>query len=100
VAVEKNTLKRSTFSVTKLAFSLISVESRKRALFSTVFLVFVGILDLMGVAIIGALGALSIQAIEIFINIYLQERELRNRIMFSIIILKMIELNSRIYNIT
>jgi ABC-type multidrug transport system fused ATPase/permease subunit len=65
VAVEKNTLKRSTFSVTKLAFSLISVESRKRALFSTVFLVFVGILDLMGVAIIGALGALSIQAIEI-----------------------------------
>lgn len=65
MAVEKNTLKRSTFSVTKLAFSLISVESRKRALFSTVFLVFVGILDLMGVAIIGALGALSIQAIEI-----------------------------------
>ena len=63
--VEKNTLKRSTFSVTKFAFSLISVESRKRALFSTVFLIFVGILDLMGVAIIGALGALSIQAIEI-----------------------------------
>ena len=42
----------------------------------------------------------SIQAIEIFINIYLQERELRNRIMFSIIIVKMIELNSRIFNIT
>ena len=65
MALKKNTLKRSTFSVTKFAFSLISVESRKKALFSTVFLIFVGILDLMGVAIIGALGALSIQAIEI-----------------------------------
>ena len=42
-----------------------SVKSRNRAIVSTMFLVFVGILDLMGVAIIGALGALSIQAIEI-----------------------------------
>jgi ATP-binding cassette subfamily C protein len=42
-----------------------SVKSRNRAIVSTIFLVFVGILDLIGVAIIGALGALSIQAIEI-----------------------------------
>ena len=42
-----------------------SVKSKNRAIFSTIFLVFVGILDLIGVAIIGALGALSIQAIEI-----------------------------------
>ena len=46
------------------------------------------------------LSPLSIQATKIFINIYPQERELRNRTMFSIIILKMIELSSRIYNIT
>ncbi len=58
-------MKRSTLSVTKFAFSLISVKSRNRAIVSTIFLVFVGILDLIGVAIIGALGALSIQAIEI-----------------------------------
>ncbi len=63
--MSKNLKKNSVLVTVKFALNLISSGSRKKIIYLTFILVLIGILDLLGVVIIGAIGALSIQLIEI-----------------------------------
>ena len=63
--MSKNLRKNSVIVTVKFALNLISSDSRKKIIYLTFILVLIGILDLLGVVIIGAIGALSIQLIEI-----------------------------------
>lgn len=62
----QDTLKRySVLKAFRYSLTLMSASSHKKAIFYTFILILVGALDLLGVIIIGVIGALSIQFIEI-----------------------------------